>query len=98
TITVDPAGSEPAFTEPRRNARVVRRSIGISVLVVLCTVGALDVADQLTTTVFSLSVNVTELFVDVRDHPSGIEILKPPTCERYGTNCVVSGMSPGGLL
>jgi hypothetical protein len=36
---------------------------------------------QLTTTVFSLSVNVTEFGVVVRDHPSGIEIVKPPRLE-----------------
>jgi hypothetical protein len=33
---------------------------------------------QLTTIVFSLSVNVTEFGVAVRDHPSGVEIVKPP--------------------
>jgi hypothetical protein len=36
---------------------------------------------QLTKTVFSLSVNVTEFGVVVRVHPSGVEIVKPPRFE-----------------
>src|SRR5205823_8128530 len=33
-----------------------------------------------------------------RDHPSGARISTWPAAERYATNCVLSGMSPGGLL
>jgi hypothetical protein len=47
--------------------------------------------------VFSLSVNVTELGFVVRDHPSGIEIVKPPRLDVKGTKAMLSGMSPGGL-
>jgi len=42
-------------------------------------------------------VNVTELGVVVRVHPSGVEIVNPPGFEVYGTKAMVSGMSPGGL-
>jgi hypothetical protein len=66
--------------------------------VALCTVGAEDAGAQLTTMVLSLSVKVTESFEVVRDQPSGVEILKAPAFERYGTNAMLSGMSPGGLL
>jgi hypothetical protein len=45
-----------------------------------------------------LSVKVTESLVVVRDQPSGNEIVNPPAFERYGTNWLLSGMSPGGLL
>jgi hypothetical protein len=47
---------------------------------------------------FSFSVNETDPFVVVRAHPSGTDTEKPPLFEPYGTNAVLSGMSPGGLL
>jgi hypothetical protein len=68
-------------TDPRVNARSeVRRSATSRVFTVV-TEGGEVTSCQLTTTVFSLSVNVTEFGVVVRDHPSGIEIVKPPRLE-----------------
>src|SRR5206468_7182570 len=49
-------------------------------------------------TVFSLSVKDTDELFEVRAQPSGTRTTKPPRFDRYGTNCVLSGMSPGGLL
>src|SRR5437867_5888547 len=63
----------------------------------LVTVGGAEAGSHEATIVLSLSVRVAEVFVVVRAQPSGTEILNPPFV-RYGTNCVLSGMSPGGLL
>jgi hypothetical protein len=48
--------------------------------------------------VFSLSVNETVDELEVLDHPSGTLTTKCPVAVEYETNCVLSGMSPGGLL
>jgi hypothetical protein len=58
---------------------------GISVDFAIATVGAAVAGCQLTMTVLSLSVNVTEVFVADRAQPSGTEILKPPAEDVYGT-------------
>jgi hypothetical protein len=84
--------------DPSLNARSVLASAGTSVFFTLATVGTDDACTQLTTTVFSLSVKVTELPLVVRAQPSGVEITKPPALEVNGTNAALSGMSPGGLL
>jgi hypothetical protein len=73
-------------------------SAGTSVDFAVATVGAAAARCRLTTTVLSLSVNVTDVLVVDRAQPSGTEILKPPVDEVYGTYTVLSGMSPGGLL
>src|SRR6058998_1421887 len=80
------------------NARSVRRSSGTSFDFALLGLGAEVAANHETETVLSLSVNDTAELVVVRAHPSGTRTSKPPFAERYGTNCVLSGMSPGGLL
>src|SRR5438093_12599914 len=79
-------------------ARSELSSIGTCVDFTLDTVGAAEAENQVTATVFSLSVNDTLSEVALRDHPSGTFTTKCPWAERYGTNCVLSGMSPGGLL
>jgi hypothetical protein len=84
--------------DPSLNARSVRASAGTSLLFTLATVGADDACVQLTTTVLSLSVKVTEVAVVVRAHPSGVEIVKPPAFAVKGTKAALSGISPGGLL
>jgi hypothetical protein len=96
--TVGPAGSDAVLTLFSWKARVAALRAGTSVDLAVATVGAAVAGCQLTTTVLSLSVNVTEVFVVDRAQPSGTEILKPPAEEVYGTYAVLSGMSPGGLL
>src|SRR6266567_2110371 len=86
------------MTLPSVKARSVRRSVGTWSFLTLETVGAEDAGDQITATVFSLSVNETLPLFVTRDHPSGTFTTNLPSAERYGTNCVLSGMSPGGLL
>src|SRR5213594_2482422 len=80
------------------NAGTVRRSIGTSSALALLSVGAAETGAHVTWTVFSLSVKLTEPAAVRRDHPSGTRTVKCPPLERYATNCVLSGMSPGGLL
>src|SRR5213592_4698462 len=82
----------------RANASTVRRSIGTSLALALVSVGAAEARAHVTWTVFSLSVKRTEPAAVRRDHPSGTRTVKCPPLERYATNCVLSGMSPGGLL
>jgi hypothetical protein len=79
--TAGPAGIVAVVTDPSVKARSVVSSSGTSCFLTLDTVGGDAASCQLTTTVFSLSVNVTEFGVVVRDHPSGIEIVKPPRLE-----------------
>jgi hypothetical protein len=69
------------ITDPRVKARSEFRRSTTSCPFTLETEGGEVASCQLTTTVFSLSVNVTEFGVVVRDHPSGIEIVKPPRLE-----------------
>jgi hypothetical protein len=76
--TARPAGNVAAVTEPRVNARSLVLSSATSCDFSLETVGGDAAFCQLTMIVFSLSVNVTEFGVVVRDHPSGVEIVKPP--------------------
>jgi hypothetical protein len=96
--TAGPLGSVAADTELRRNARVVERRTGTSLRRALATEGADDASDHVNSIELSLSVNLTDDACVVRAHPSGTDTMNAPAGERYGTNWVSSGMSPGGLL
>ena len=83
---------------PILNARCVRRSSGMSEDFAADVVGIDPALNQVTDTVFSLSVNSTFDVLERRDQPSGTRTTYPPFADRYGTKTVLSGMSPGGLL
>src|SRR2546430_12891118 len=80
------------------NARSLPCSAGTWLLLTLEGAGAEEAVDHVTVTVFSLSLKDTALDRVVRDQPSGILTTKWPAEDRKGTNWVLSGMSPGGLL
>jgi len=62
------------------------------------TVGAAFIVGQAIEMEFRLLVNVDDVAMSLRDHPSGTLSLRWPLAEAKGTYTVVSGMSPGGLL
>jgi hypothetical protein len=81
-----------------RNASCEDLSAGTSTVFAEAVVGAADAACQVTVIELSLSVNETDPLATLRAQPSGMETVNPPGDEWYGTNAVLSGMSPGGLL
>jgi hypothetical protein len=81
-----------------RNARVDLRSCRTSFAVADATLGAAEDDVEESAIVFSLSVKLTVEPFCVRLHPSGTVIRIPAARSRNGTNTVLSGMSPGGLL
>ena len=83
---------------PRRNARSVDCRAGTWCERTLSTVGDDDAGVQVTATVFSLSVKATMADCVTRDQPSGTFTANEPFDDWNRTYCVVSGMSPGGLL
>src|SRR5438445_4676866 len=94
--TDEPAGSLTSVTLTSLKARVLAASAGTSVL--FATAGVTGLPGLASTcTVLSLSVNVTVEPVVVRLQPSGTVTVQPPFLEWYGTNAVLSGMSPGGF-
>src|SRR5262249_38103824 len=61
-------------------------------------VGAAFIAGHAIEMEFRLLVNVDDVAVSLRDHPSGTLSRMWPLAEAKDTYTVVSGMSPGGLL
>jgi hypothetical protein len=93
-----PPGSDTALTLCRRKASVLARSAGTTVAFVVATVGAEDAAAHAAEIEFKLLVNCTFDAALLRDQPSGTFTTNLPAGDRYATNTVLSGMSPGGLL
>src|SRR6185503_19860001 len=93
--TAGPAGSVVVETLTSLNARVDEASCGTSFFFTLASVTAAPGCAS-TWTVLSWSVNVTEVLLVVRAHPSGTDTVQP-ALSWYGTNWVLSGLSPGGL-
>src|SRR5205085_1090950 len=96
--TALPAGSVAVFTDWRRNASWLELSCGTSFAFADCTLGAFFAGCQLSVIVFSLSEKETDDPCVFRDHPSGTVTVNPPDFDVYGTNWVLSGMSPGGFV
>src|SRR2546423_13842499 len=81
-----------------RNARSLRCRAGTSFDRAELAVGADDALNQDSETELSLSENVTLDPASRRAHPSGTLKRRCPLAAWNGTNTVLSGMSPGGLL
>ena|SRR5437763_6226943 len=96
--TAFPAGRFAVFTDWSRNASWLELSCGTSVAFAEWMLGAFFAACQLSVIVLSLSVKATDDPCVLRDHPDGTVTVNPPALEVYGTNCVLSGMSPGGFV
>src|SRR3954447_6598248 len=96
-MTALPAGNVTVFTDWRRKASSEELSCGMSDAFAERRLGGLAALTQLSVMVLSLSENDTEELWVRLDHPSGTVTVKPPSLDVYGTNWVLSGMSPGGF-